>query len=981
VTLVVAGAGFGKSTVLAQAYCADELRPPGLQGWLSIEPGLEDADAFVTAVFAALGAARVSADPLADLIRLLDAAAPVPLCLILDDVQRLDARSSATAVLTGLIRRLPAHVHLVLASRVTPPVPLAALRAVDRVLEIGELDLVFTAQECATLATLLGRSPSVAHFGGWPALVRLSLAGRESVAWQFPREEVLAQLSEPQLTALFALALFGTAGVDLVSEIVGFPCDLDDLAEHVPLVGRVGRNDFHAHELWAETIAATPPAGLRELRRHAVRTLVARGDLARAGAVALAGKDWALLAEVAERLVAETGPSYPSDIGRRWLSQLPQAERARPGLVLLAAADRLHVDDADGSVDALLDRCVPRLAGASRTAALAIGVVAAVARHDLGRLDGLAEPAADDDPAGRAARLCARACRLELAGDAEAALDLLDALDGPALLAASTTGVLRVASRVRIRCLLLAGRPADASAVARSARSDLGDEHLRHTLVLTRWLAGDPRDFVRPAQVEEYAGACVGGTSRDRVLGAFAHASLAASWGQVSPLARRETATLSLPDPAPRDAAFLTNARAAMAVAAHREGEAVACFDAFLALHPPQPGAAERHLRRNLALGYVLEPRLRALWDSVALGPQERAFHRTARLLVTLRDEGEAEEFDLDPELVFTGLPLPWSVELAARLRQRECPAGAQLAAWLVDRVGAPVRAELRRLDAAPAAATGAAALLAEVPITPERPVTVGVLGPQTVLHGDLATADSGMRRCRVRELLQILVLERSVTRDRLVDLLWPDLDPSTGARNLRVTLSHLRRLLEPNRAPSEACFCVRSDLRRVWLHRAPALIVDLWQLRSRLARARAARETGDLVAVGIQLAAAHGLWRGRALPDLERIPDVGAAVAEVDALGLTVVLELGELRLRTGRADDAGRLATAALALDEFAEPAHRLAMAAALTRGDVAGADRAARRAVAACRELGVPPQTATRVLLRRSLPGQNPMSERAA
>ena len=262
-TLVVAGAGFGKSTVLAQAYRADELRPPGVQAWVGIEPGLEDADTFVSAVFIALGAARRSADPLTDLVRLLDSTAPVPLCLVLDDVHRLGARSSAAAVLGGLVRRLPAHVHLVLASRTTPSVPLAALHAGNRVLEIGETDLAFTAQECATLATLLGRSPSVAHFGGWPALVRLCLARRDSVAWQFPREEVLAELAEPQLTALFALALVGTAGVDLVSEIVGFPCDLDDLAEHVPLVSRVGRDDFHAHELWAETIAATPPRRLR----------------------------------------------------------------------------------------------------------------------------------------------------------------------------------------------------------------------------------------------------------------------------------------------------------------------------------------------------------------------------------------------------------------------------------------------------------------------------------------------------------------------------------------------------------------------------------------------------------------------------------------------------------------------------------------------------------------------------------------------
>ena len=72
VTLVVAGAGFGKSTLLAQGYRADELQPPGLQGWLSIEPGLEDADAFVSAAFMALGAVRRSADALTDLIRLLE---------------------------------------------------------------------------------------------------------------------------------------------------------------------------------------------------------------------------------------------------------------------------------------------------------------------------------------------------------------------------------------------------------------------------------------------------------------------------------------------------------------------------------------------------------------------------------------------------------------------------------------------------------------------------------------------------------------------------------------------------------------------------------------------------------------------------------------------------------------------------------------------------------------------------------------------
>jgi hypothetical protein len=131
----------------------------------------------------------------------------------------------------------------------------------------------------------------VSDLGGWPALVRLRLARRDGAAWQFPREEVLAELSERQTTALFALALVGTAGVDLVSEIAGFPCDLDDLAEHVPLGRRVDEERFHAHELWAGIIAATRSSGPCGLRRHAVQTLIARDDLERAGSVAVAGKD------------------------------------------------------------------------------------------------------------------------------------------------------------------------------------------------------------------------------------------------------------------------------------------------------------------------------------------------------------------------------------------------------------------------------------------------------------------------------------------------------------------------------------------------------------------------------------------------------------------------------------------------------------------------------------------------------------------
>src|SRR6476659_5221537 len=43
-TLVVAGPGFGKSTVLAQAMRVHALEPFGIEGWAACRPGYEQAE-------------------------------------------------------------------------------------------------------------------------------------------------------------------------------------------------------------------------------------------------------------------------------------------------------------------------------------------------------------------------------------------------------------------------------------------------------------------------------------------------------------------------------------------------------------------------------------------------------------------------------------------------------------------------------------------------------------------------------------------------------------------------------------------------------------------------------------------------------------------------------------------------------------------------------------------------------------------------
>src|SRR6201993_1875636 len=54
VTLLVAGPGFGKTTVLAQAVRAHQVAPRGMDAWVSCEAAYEDPVRFATAILDAM---------------------------------------------------------------------------------------------------------------------------------------------------------------------------------------------------------------------------------------------------------------------------------------------------------------------------------------------------------------------------------------------------------------------------------------------------------------------------------------------------------------------------------------------------------------------------------------------------------------------------------------------------------------------------------------------------------------------------------------------------------------------------------------------------------------------------------------------------------------------------------------------------------------------------------------------------------------
>jgi DNA-binding SARP family transcriptional activator len=1006
VTLLIAGPGFGKTTVLAQAVRAHQVAPRGIDVWLSCEAAYEDPVCFAQALLDAIsageparGPGRRAAPGARDVVGALIRRAPLEVCLLLDDVHEIPPGSPGAALLREVTRTLPVTVHLVLSGREVPDVPLARREATGEVIRFGGEDLAFTDVEVRALARRLGRDARIAEpLHGWPAMVRLSLAAGPGAPWQYAREEVLGQVSHSQRRALAALAALGTATAREVAEVAavaGEPVDLDDLARQVPLVGVLDDGRYRAHDLWAD--AAPQIMTVRDacfLRERAVAVLAARGDLARAGRLACQAQDWRLLGDLAVGLVRTTLSALPRAIADRWLDAVPPPVADDPAFMLLRAAI-LHAGNfRDPRIDPLLDQAWKGMLGRDdqRGAAAVLGqaMITAHSRADLARLTvitGWSDRL--DDPDSRAVTLLRRnvaAIRAEMAGDPEAALAEFTQVPVHEVSRALALSMWRF----HFHCLNMCGRGREAAELADRTLDEADDEFVRLSGAMARWFDGDPSALgrlrrqglgallartgsgtgaqhrVQPPETVRHTT-----TARERFVSTALAAVMAASCGAAAPFPPRPCG-----DPAdhdnPRDATLACAAQAAVAVARGAEPEARQAYRRHLAEWPVEDRFAERHLRRFLALGYVLSEPLRAHWDSVALGPSHHAARTAARVLIRARAGDLTGAGDLPPAHALCFLPLPWSAELAARLAAAGHPHGLTLGRWLADTLGPAVRRQLRETarSADKQVAAGSAQLLAALPAPPAHRTQIEVIGPLRLTRDGTPVDAPELRRARVRQLLSVLVLRPVLTRDQAIELLWPDLDPEKAARNMRVTLTHLRRLLEPDRSGGEASYHLRTDGDRIRLVESEFLSVDLWTLNAQDKRAGQARADGDIDRTAALLADAVALWRGEPLPDLQYVcsPDIEVEAGQIRARHVGHLLALSELRLV---ADDTASFALAeqALSLEPFDARGHRVALAAALRARCPARIAAARRRVCSALRQLGVPPDPPTAILLRQA------------
>src|SRR5207249_295390 len=162
-TLISAPAGFGKTT-LVSAWVEGIERPRARTAWLSLDEGENDPIRFLTYLVAALQ--TIAATIGEGVLGMLQSSQPPPIeamlttllneittlpdhfVLVLDDYHVIDAKPVDIA-LTYLVEHLPPQMHLVIATREDPQLPLARLRSRGQLTELRATDLRFTPSEAA----------------------------------------------------------------------------------------------------------------------------------------------------------------------------------------------------------------------------------------------------------------------------------------------------------------------------------------------------------------------------------------------------------------------------------------------------------------------------------------------------------------------------------------------------------------------------------------------------------------------------------------------------------------------------------------------------------------------------------------------------------------------------------------------------------------------------------------------------------------
>jgi LuxR family maltose regulon positive regulatory protein len=399
-TLVSASAGSGKTTLLSEWAAKCDL--PFC--WLSLDKDDGDPTRFWRYVVAAIqtihpqlgqtlspmlqGPKLPSVRPI--LVSLLNEATTLaaPIILVLDDYHLITEEAIHDGV-AFLLDNLPEQLHMVIATRADPPLPIARLRSRGQLTQVRADDLRFTPIEAATFLNDvmgLGLEPDditaiEARTEGWAAglhLAALSMQERKDThafvdafasghqyVLEYLIEEVLSRQKEPVQRFLLQTSILDRMCAPLCDAVVGEIGDwrlevgnrqspvsnlqsrhvLDYLESSnlflVPLDDE--RRWYRYHHLFGDLLRkrleqAIPSEQVAELHQHASRWHEENGILEQAVRHAQAAGIPERIAEMAERAAGDSLLDARLTTLLRWVDALPkEVLRAHPRLQIYRA--------------------------------------------------------------------------------------------------------------------------------------------------------------------------------------------------------------------------------------------------------------------------------------------------------------------------------------------------------------------------------------------------------------------------------------------------------------------------------------------------------------------------------------------------------------------------------------------------------------------------------------------------------------------
>jgi LuxR family maltose regulon positive regulatory protein len=382
-TLISAPPGFGKTTLLSEWLTT--CRVPA--AWLSLDAADNDLMRFQRYLAAAL---QTVAPQIGQTIQeLLRAPQPPPiksiltvlvneicslpdhLILILDDYHTIEAAAVHNAI-AFLLDNLPPCLHLVMATRADPPLPLARWRSRGQLVEVRTDDLRFTpAESAAFLNQVMGLSLSAEDIAalesrteGWivglqmaaismqgkvdaTAFIR-AFSGSHHYVLDYLVEEVLSRQPEDIQTFLLRTSVLERLAGSLCDAVMGqtgsqavlegleranlFLASLDD-----------ERRWYRYHHLFGEMLRARlqrayPPEEIRALHHSASQWYEQHGRIDKAVQHALLVEDFDRVAALIERSAGSLLQRGELTTLLRWLGALPDMlVRTSPRLSLIYA--------------------------------------------------------------------------------------------------------------------------------------------------------------------------------------------------------------------------------------------------------------------------------------------------------------------------------------------------------------------------------------------------------------------------------------------------------------------------------------------------------------------------------------------------------------------------------------------------------------------------------------------------------------------